>query len=116
MSEPTGDFHFITLTYGQDLPKMSYDDIDVACEAIEGTEVNGIEVSIQHGPRKIHGINGTPIDSLIQICRSFLVKYNEDCPAVATAMAIVKLDEALLWLMSRTEDRTNRGVEGTEEK
>jgi hypothetical protein len=32
------------------------------------------------------------------------------------AMAITKLDEALMWLNKRTADRTARNVEGTHEK
>ncbi|AQN32530.1 hypothetical protein BCP12_118 [Bacillus phage BCP12] len=32
------------------------------------------------------------------------------------AMAITKLEEALMWLNKRTTDRRNRGVEGTYKK
>jgi hypothetical protein len=37
-------------------------------------------------------------------------------PCRENALAITKLDEALLWLEKRTRDRVARGVEGKHEK
>ena len=34
----------------------------------------------------------------------------------ARALALTKLEEALMWLQKRTRDRLNRGVEGTNVK
>lgn len=71
-------------------------------------------VSFQEGPIKEVGVNGVMNEDLISmvICRldhfqdSEFACYEND-------MAIVKLEEALLWLRKRTMGRENRGVEGT---
>ncbi len=74
-------------------------------------------VHFQEGPIKECGVNGVCNEDLIAmvICRleyfqksEFLCREN--------ALAITKLEEALLWLRKRTMGREKRGIEGTHNK
>ena len=71
-------------------------------------------VHFQEGAIKEHGINGVCNEDLIAmvICR---LEHFQDSPFKCrdNAMAITKLEEALLWLRKRTMGREQRGVEGT---
>ena len=71
-------------------------------------------VDFQEGPIKEVGINGVCNEDLIAmvICR---LEHFQQSPYSSrdNAMAITKLEEALLWLRKRTISRENRGVEGT---
>lgn len=72
------------------------------------------EVHFQEGPIKEHGVNGVCNEDLIAmvICRLEHFQKSE-FSSRDNAMAITKLEEALLWLRKRTIGRENRGVEGT---
>lgn len=79
-----------------------------------------IEIQLQNGPIKENGVNGCQIDDVIKWCRDKVVEFNnrirEDGKSFAcreNSVAITKLDEALMWLQRRTENREARGVEGT---
>jgi hypothetical protein len=74
------------------------------------------EIHFQEGPIKECGINGVNNEDLIAmvICRlGHFQNSNFSCRE--NAMAITKLEEALLWLRKRTMGREQRGVEGTHE-
>jgi hypothetical protein len=76
-----------------------------------------LQVHFQEGPIKECGVNGVCNEDLIAmvICRlEHFQKSEFNCRE--NAMAITKLEEALLWLRKRTMGRENRGVEGTHEK
>lgn len=53
-------------------------------------------------------------ETLIATAKKFL-EQNNDGPLASkeTVMAIIKLEEALLWIGKRAEDRKNRGVQGS---
>jgi hypothetical protein len=72
------------------------------------------KVDFQEGPIKEHGVNGVCNEDLIAmvICRLESFQKSE-FSSRDNAMAITKLEEALLWLRKRTIGRENRGVEGT---
>lgn len=79
-----------------------------------GQWVHMQDIAFQEGPTKENGVNGVANEDLIAmiICRlehfqdsEFACRDNE--------MAILKLEEALLWLGKRTMGREQRGVEGT---
>jgi len=72
------------------------------------------EVHFQEGPIKECGINGVCNEDLIAmvICRLEHFQKSEFA-CRENALAITKLEEALLWLRKRTMGRENRGVEGT---
>jgi len=73
-------------------------------------------IHFQKGPIKECGVNGVCNEDLIAmvICRlEYFQKSEFACRE--NALAITKLEEALLWLRKRTMGRENRGVEGTHE-
>lgn len=81
----------------------------------------GIIIEWQNGPlgrgadRKEP--NGAFVETVIDIARQ-RIQYYQDSPFKCreNAIAITKLEEALLWLGKRTADREVRGVEGTHQK
>ena len=72
------------------------------------------KVDFQCGPIKENGVNGVCNEDLINMCLSRLNGFqNSDFKCRENAIAITKLEEALLWLRKRTSDREFRDVEGT---
>jgi hypothetical protein len=72
------------------------------------------EIKFQSGPIKESGINGVQNEDLIAMCISRLEAFqNSEFKCRENAVAITKLEEALMWLRKRTTDREIRGVEGT---
>jgi hypothetical protein len=56
-------------------------------------------------------------ETLIQVCKEYLESVNKGEMATReTAMVITKLDEALMWINKRAEDRKLRGVQATYQK
>ncbi|MFA1820561.1 hypothetical protein ACDX78_10320 [Virgibacillus oceani] len=80
----------------------------------EDAEDSLCNISFQEGPIKENGVNGVNNEDLIAmaICRlEHFQKSEFSCRE--NALAITKLEEALLWLRKRTMGREPRGVEGT---
>ena len=72
------------------------------------------KIKFQKGPIKEKGVNGCHNEDLIAIVIDRLQQFQEsDFKCRENAIAITKLEEALMWLGKRTQDRRNRGVEGT---
>lgn len=73
-------------------------------------------VNFQEGPIKECGVNGVCNEDLIAmvICRLEHFQRSEFA-CRENALAITKLEEALLWLRKRTMGREKRKVEGTHE-
>lgn len=78
----------------------------------------GIEIKWQEGPlgrgedRKEP--NGAFVETVIDIARQRIQYYQDSkFKCRENAIAITKLEEALLWLNQRTQDREKRQVEGT---
>lgn len=72
------------------------------------------KVSFQCGPIKECGINGVCNEDLIAMVIERLKCFqNSEFSCRENEMAIVKLEESLMWLRKRTMDRETRGVEGT---
>lgn len=72
------------------------------------------EINFQEGPIKECGVNGVANEDLLNmvICRLQGFQLSEfSCRE--NAIAITKIEEALLWLRKRTMGREERGVEGT---
>jgi hypothetical protein len=76
-------------------------------------DVNSLSFTIQNGPVKENGVNGCQVDTVIEAAKAIIEGLNKNLPCRENAMAITKLDEALLWLAKRTADRESRNVEGT---
>jgi hypothetical protein len=56
-------------------------------------------------------------ETLLSACKQYLTENNVgDLASRETSMAITKIDEALLWLGKRSEDRKIRGVQTTYQK
>ncbi|MDK2932398.1 MAG: hypothetical protein PWP27_208 [Clostridiales bacterium] len=70
-------------------------------------------IHFQEGPIKECGVNGVCNEDLIAmvICR---LEHFQKSPYACreNALAITKLEEALMWLRKRTINRENRNVEG----
>jgi hypothetical protein len=74
---------------------------------------NSLSFTIQNGPIKEVGINGCQVDTIIVAAKEIIEEFNKKFPCRENAVAITKLDEALMWLEKREKDREKRGVEGT---
>ena len=72
------------------------------------------EVRFQDGPIKEVGINGIMDENLLAIVIDRLQGFQSgDYKSRYNAIAMTKIEEALMWLQKRTRDREARGVEGT---
>ena len=72
------------------------------------------DVVFQQGPIKEAGVNGVMNEDLIVMILDRLNGFQEsEFKCRENAIAITKLEEALLWLNKRTLDRERRNVEGT---
>ena len=72
------------------------------------------DVKFQNGPIKEAGVNGVMNEDLIAIVIDRMRGFqSEDYACSDNAVALIKLEEALMWLRHRTEEREARGVEGT---
>lgn len=56
--------------------------------------------------------NGTTLEEMLRVSIERLEDLNGRFPCRENALAITKMQEALMWLNKRTEDRKLRGVEG----
>lgn len=71
-------------------------------------------IHFQYGAIKENGVNGCHNEDLIAIVIDRLQGFQaSEFSCRENAIAITKLEEALLWLNKRTADRVRRGVEGT---
>lgn len=59
--------------------------------------------------------DGTTIEAVIGVALARVQFLNGKFPCRENSVAITKLEEALMWLNKRTEDRKSRGVEGKHE-
>lgn len=74
-------------------------------------------VNFQNGPIKENGVNGCHQEDLIAICIDRLQCFQKgEYACRENAVALTKLEEGLMWLRKRTQDRLDRGVEGTRHK
>lgn len=60
---------------------------------------------------------GVFTETIIQVAKEYLESVNVgELSSRETSMAITKLDEALMWIQKRTDDRKLREVQGTYKK
>ncbi len=70
-------------------------------------------VGFQNGPIKEFGVNGVMNEDLIAIVIDRMRGFQSgDYKCRDNALALTKLEEALMWLRNRTNEREARGVEG----
>lgn len=77
-----------------------------------------VEINFQKGPRKeFNSIHGVCDQDLLEIVRDRLTCFMfGDMPSFETDRALQHVEEALMWLNKRTEDRIERNVLGTYNK
>ena len=72
------------------------------------------EVNFQEGPIKECGVNGAANEDLLVMVLTRLEHFQSSPYACReNALAITKIEEALMWLRKRTADREARAVDGT---
>ncbi len=78
---------------------------------------SGIEIVFCKGNKEDETVErqeGLFTETLIQTAKQYLESVNTGPLASReTSTAITKLDEAIMWLNKRAEDRKDRGVQGT---
>ena len=81
---------------------------------------SGIEIVFCKGNKEDESAfrqEGVFTETLIQTAKQYLESVNVGQMATReTSMVITKLDEALMWIAKRAEDRKLRGVQGTYQK
>lgn len=94
-----------------------------ACHEYEIKAWNGeqnvhyVHFQFQNGPINVAGPNGISNEALLAIVRDRLEGFQSGMFACDdNAKALAAVDEAITWLHKRTKERTERGVEGTNEK
>ena len=61
-----------------------------------------------------HRQEGVFTETLLQVCKQYLEGVNKgELASRDTSMAITKIDEALMWIQKRADDRKLREVQGT---
>jgi len=76
-----------------------------------------LNVKFQNGPILEYGVNGVSNEALLAIVEDRLLGFQSGQFACReNAIALTKLQEAMMWLQKRTRDRMARGVEGTNQK
>lgn len=82
---------------------------------LTGTDGNsGPVISFQNGAIGEVGVNGISNEALLAIVEHGLhVFQSGDYACRENALALTKVQEAMMWLHKRTRDRVARGVEGT---
>lgn len=79
-----------------------------------GSNEHMVKIHFQDGPIKENDVNGCQNEDLIAIIIDRLEGFqNTEFKCRENAIAITKLEEALMWLEKRTANRIARGVEGT---
>ena len=74
-------------------------------------------ISFQNGPIGEAGFNGISGEVLLAIVEDRLIGFQSGQYACReNAIALTKIQEAMMWLQKRTRDRMARGVEGTHQK
>jgi len=87
---------------------------EISCFIEVNNDENTIKFKIQDGPVGESGTNGCQLDDVIAVGKMMLEGLNVDeFRCRENAVAITKLDEALMWLRKRRGDRVRRFVEGT---
>lgn len=78
---------------------------------------SGPVISFQNGPIAEAGLNGVSNEALLAIVEDRLLGFQSGPYSCReNAVALTKLQEAMMWLQKRTRDRMARGVEGTSSK
>lgn len=92
------------------------DTFDVTRDPQRGTRLMRAccDIRFQNGPIGEAGVNGISNEALLAIVEDRLLGFQSGQFACReNAVALTKIQEAMMWLQKRTRDRLARGVEGT---
>lgn len=92
------------------------DTFDVTRDPQRGTRLMRAccDIRFQNGPIQEFGVNGISNEVLLAIVEDRLLGFQSGQYACReNAVALTKLQEAMMWLQKRTRDSEARGVEGT---
>ena len=95
--------------------KANHNYLITNAKELEGNDVGfSTAIAFQKGPIKESGVNGCHNEDLLTIVLHRLNGFqSSEFRCRENAIAITKIEEALLWLGKRTSDREARNVEGT---
>ena len=94
------------------LYQISYDNAKFGPDPQSMRQTVGI--SFQNGPIAEVGVNGISGEVLLAIVIDRLQGFQSgQYKCRENAVALTKIEEALMWLQKRTRERLDRGVEGT---
>lgn len=86
-------------------------------DMLELTLVRGSKVDEENEENNVEKQDGVVVEQLLNVSAHFLKMVNVgDLRNRETACAITKIEEALMWLKKRQDDRANRGVLATYQK
>lgn len=94
------------------LPWKQFDEVRKEYPISRTREENMISFRIQDGPVKENGVNGCQVDTLVMTAKMILEGLNKQFPCEENEYAINGLDNCLTWLLTRKNNRMQRGVEG----
>lgn len=88
------------------------------CDRYNGEVIQFIEKAPkEEGSTEMVTINnGTTNEEVLEMLINRMNYLNSKFPCRENSIAITNLEQALMWLNKRTEDRKKRGVEGKHEK
>ncbi len=82
-----------------------------------GGNATGLRIDFQNGPLGESPPNGLSNESLLAIVEDRLLGFQAgEFRCRENALALAKIQEAMMWLHKRTRDRVARGVEGTNQQ
>ncbi len=98
---------------GQGNANHKYQIVSVSSEEQQPVVILGT-VDFQNGPIKEVGVNGVMNEDLIAVVIDRMRGFQSGAYKCRdNALALTKLEEALMWLRNRTNERETRDVEGT---
>lgn len=102
---------------GEPGPGGAHHEYIVAVHFPDGLDIHS-HVMFQKGPRAEAGSNPGVLDTdLLEIVRDRLKAFQSgEFACRENACALTHIEEALMWMNKRVEDRAERGVLGTNEK
>lgn len=93
----------------------AYHEYKVVCHSKDGNQGQSFDILFQNGPRDVEGsLEGVLDVDLLEIVRHRLQCFQEGQFATReNEIALTHIEEALMWMNRRVEDRIERNVLGT---
>lgn len=119
MDEPGsgGACHVYDLAVMQDVEVPTLDRTLGVTRRRVPVEDSHVVIRFQNGPINEVGFNGVSNEALLAIVEDRMLGFQAGPYACRdNAVALTKIQEAMMWLQKRTRERMARGVEGTHQK